>query len=197
MDKALREEKERKAAVRAGLKRPASALEPSDVKRLKTEHGVATPSSSQNSTSSIDFNNVPPGLLATLIVANLHAFSEPALQGLVQAYRLKVAQGVAPGAHAPTPTSSTPVPGPSTQATPARSTPEPAREVKAEPIDPLQMDMDDDEMEYEPDRLNNEVCISLFIPSRSSADKPNSSRPMAKPTLLKTRSTMPPTSPSS
>jgi hypothetical protein len=32
-----------------------------------------------------------------------------------------------------------------------------ASRVKEEPVDPLQMDMDD-EIEYEPDRLNLEVC---------------------------------------
>jgi symplekin len=168
MDKALREEKERKAAVRAGLKRPASALEPPDVKRLKTEHGAATPPASQPSTSAIDFNNVPPGLLATLIVANLHAFSEPVLQGLVQAYRQKASQGATPTTSTPP---SAPTPAPSIQPTPGNSTPDPLREVKAEPIDPLQMDMDDDEMEYEPDRLN-EVRIDQLPHPFPSLRKP-------------------------
>lgn len=37
-----------------------------------------------------------------------------------------------------------------------------AREVKDEPVDPLQMDIDEDEIEYEPDRLNIEVICSLL-----------------------------------
>jgi hypothetical protein len=30
--------------------------------------------------------------------------------------------------------------------------------IKDEPIDPLQMDIDEDEIEFEPERLNEEVC---------------------------------------
>ena len=35
--------------------------------------------------------------------------------------------------------------------------PPPAPAIKDEPVDPLQMDIDEDELEYEPDRLNEEV----------------------------------------
>ncbi|KAG1907771.1 Symplekin tight junction protein C terminal-domain-containing protein [Suillus fuscotomentosus] len=78
-------------------------------------------------------------------------FTEPALLELVQTYRQS--RGLAPGP----PVSSTPQPAPPTpEATP---TPGPSAEptVKDEPVDPLQMDMDEEEMEYEPDRLNMEL----------------------------------------
>lgn len=40
------------------------------------------------------------------------------------------------------------------------STSTPGPVIKEEPVDPLQMDMDEDDIEYEPDRLNDqfEVC---------------------------------------
>lgn len=34
--------------------------------------------------------------------------------------------------------------------------------VKAEPVDPLQMDIDEEEIEYEPEKLNEEVCNSFL-----------------------------------
>lgn len=34
--------------------------------------------------------------------------------------------------------------------------------IKEEPVDPLQMDMDEDDIEYEPDRLNDQLIVSLF-----------------------------------
>jgi symplekin len=36
--------------------------------------------------------------------------------------------------------------------------PEVPPRVKDEPVDPLQMNIDEEEIEYEPDRLNLEVC---------------------------------------
>ncbi|KAG1882107.1 hypothetical protein F4604DRAFT_1991823 [Suillus subluteus] len=78
-----------------------------------------------------DFTMLPISLITNLIVANLQAFTEPALLELVQAYRQR--RGLAPGP----PVSRTPWP---TQPTPeATPTPGPSVEptMKDEPVDPL------------------------------------------------------------
>lgn len=35
--------------------------------------------------------------------------------------------------------------------------------IKEEPIDPLQMDIDEDDIEYEPDRLNDQLAVSTSL----------------------------------
>lgn len=62
---------------------------------------------------------------------------------------------------APTPAPSIPT-GPraaSERQTSKSTTPPVAPPVKEEPVDPLQMVADEEELEYEPDRLNLEVCF--------------------------------------
>ncbi|KAG6381608.1 hypothetical protein JVT61DRAFT_206 [Boletus reticuloceps] len=149
MERASAEEKARKAAVAATAaeavkKRPLptgpAADQPADAKRLKVEVDNAA----ANSTAflaSFDFTTLPIALVTDLIVANLQAFSEPTLLSLVQAYR----QGKegAPG------TSPHPPDGVTDEAMSTSEAP-----VKDEPVDPLKMDIDEEEMEYEPDRLN-------------------------------------------
>jgi symplekin len=111
-----------------------------------------------------------------LIVANIEAFSETALIGLVQAYRQSrgitapVSTPAPAPAHVPTPRA--PPPHVVPPATSSRiSTPEVpapvsvAPVVKDEPVDPLQMDIDEDELEYEPDRLNEEVWTVCHAPT--------------------------------
>lgn len=132
-------------------------------------------------------------------MANLQAFDERTLIGLVQNYRQVMAAATpvagpstgaapmaapvavpagAPGASdiatvapvapaATSPTTGTPVTAVSSSAPPAASEsahtadaptePVPPTEVKEEPVDPLQMDIDQDELEYEPDLLNQEL----------------------------------------
>jgi symplekin len=157
MERASAEEKARKAAVavsatEATKKRPSStpAEHPSDAKRMKIDVDIAG-NASAAFLASFDFTTLPISLITDLIVANLQAFTEPALLELVQTYRQS--RGLAP---AP-PVSRTPQPAQHTpEATP---TPVPSAEpaVKDEPVDPLQMDIDEEEMEYEPDRLNMQV----------------------------------------
>ncbi|KAJ6581382.1 Symplekin tight junction protein C terminal-domain-containing protein [Mycena capillaripes] len=170
MDEASAEEKKRKALLASGgsdsRKRPApaSAERPSDPKRAKLEPETSPTSASFLAT--FDFTSLPAPLITDLIVANIEAFSENALIALVQAYRQS--QGI----QAPTPAQPAPpaIPtGPKAGRVPPApsgriSTPEvqapaaaPVPVVKDEPVDPLQMDIDQDELEYEPDKLNEEL----------------------------------------
>ncbi|TFK51746.1 hypothetical protein OE88DRAFT_1679157 [Heliocybe sulcata] len=173
MDRAAAEEKARKvAAAEASRKRPPSAQQeqPPDPKRTKLESDESAAAAAAF-LASFDFTTLPTNLINDLIIANLYAFPEPALQALVQTYR-ETRRSATP-ATAPTSTPAVPappaapVPGPSTltpATVPARSepkaaTPEPPapEPVKEEPVDPLQMDIDEEEMEYEPDKLNLEL----------------------------------------
>ncbi|KAJ4473814.1 Symplekin tight junction protein C terminal-domain-containing protein [Lentinula aciculospora] len=181
MEVAASDEKKRKAAVAAGVpdtrKRPTTEGDRTDVKRVKLEPSPPAPPAPDPSLSllaSFDFSTLPATLITDLIVANLEAFTEPALVALVQAYKQKIGIN----------TFSTSVPPPSATTTPASApaatpivpavpdtvdqdfarppTPKPsiivpAPPVKEEPVDPLQMDIDQDELEYEPDRLNAEL----------------------------------------
>ncbi|KAL4063109.1 Symplekin tight junction protein C terminal-domain-containing protein [Scleroderma yunnanense] len=177
MERASAEEKARKAAVAAAAteatkKRPPSSvpLEQADPKRLKVEVDNAA-SNSAAFLAEFDFTTLPIGLVTDLIVANLQAFTEPALMNLVQSYRQSRGLPVPPAKPLQPPDSiahieGTPVGG--ALAEPLEST------VKEEAVDPLKMDIDDEEMEYEPDKLNlelsgrdlaaNEDVIQLDIP---------------------------------
>jgi symplekin len=184
MDKAAAEEKKRKADNR---KRPSSGSnEPTDNKRIKLETAEPVPTPVPNNAaflSAFDFTSLPAQLITNLIVANLEAFTEPQLIAMVNAYRQSrglampadVTAVSAKAAPAPTaPTIVAPKPAIPTgprrmvqavessmtqiQQPPAAATPP----VKAEPVDPLQMDIDEEELEYEPERLNEEVRLLLL-----------------------------------
>ncbi|KAJ7672658.1 Symplekin tight junction protein C terminal-domain-containing protein [Mycena rosella] len=175
MDKASADEKKRKALIASGgsdtRKRPApaSAERPSEPKRAKLEPDVSATSASFLAT--FDFTSLPAPLITDLIVANIEAFSEDALIALVQAYRqsrnIAAPPPVPPVPQAtsrPTPTrpaaaaTSARIATPEVQASSSTSTPvPPVLIVKDEPVDPLQMDIDQDELEYEPDKLNEEL----------------------------------------
>lgn len=170
MGEAVIEEKKRRAAKAAGLdtkKRPLPDPEPpSDAKRVKLQVDPST----ANVLASFDFTTLPATLITDLIVANLDAFSEPTLLSLIQAYREKDTVRTQPATARETPAvTSRPLSPPSapvasTSALPRSKTPPPPPQpVKVEePVDPLQMDIDQDEMEFEPDRLNEEVCLLCF-----------------------------------
>lgn len=181
-------EKARKAeAAEANRKRQASAtpvIDPPDAKRVKLEQDVppAAP-------AGFDFSALPATLVTDLIVANLQAFTENALIGLVQAYRHKKATvtnaipGLSPTPPPAGPSRATPVEHPTSTPPPtaprvppsepradrdrkpkSASPPPPAPVVvKQEPVDPLKMDIDDEEIEYEPDKLNLEVCVIMVV----------------------------------
>lgn len=204
MERAAAQEKARKAEAAEASRKRAAAATPAtdapDLKRPKLEHesaSAAVPAVAAPSASTFNFSSLPATLVTDLIVANLQAFTEPALLGLVQVHRHKKAGGAAavPIASA-TPPPSAPA-GPSRAPFLATATPPPTGPrgsippsepradrklksatppppapvpppavVKEEPVDPLKMDIDDEEIEYEPDKLNLEVRdIVRRIPS--------------------------------
>ncbi|GBE86574.1 hypothetical protein SCP_0904530 [Sparassis crispa] len=174
------------AAAEASRKRGASGTpvpDAPDWKRPKIEHEASSSSSAQ--LANFDFTTLQAGLVTDLIIANLQAFTEATLMGLVQAYRhSRGTAGNANGTSAaststlasvpasvhvhstPTgPRSATPATmfalevqpptGPRESAIPPEAPSTAA--VKEEPVDPLKMDIDEEEIEYEPDRLNLEL----------------------------------------
>ncbi|KAK7030720.1 mitogen-activated protein kinase [Favolaschia claudopus] len=172
MEEAAIEEKKRKALLASGVpdsrKRPVPgfAERPPEPKRPKLEPDTSAVSTSFLAT--FDFTSLPASLITDLIVANIEAFSESDLRGLVDAYRQS--HGLPASAPAPAPTRDPPPtipvgpraskPIPKGPAADRISTPDPqpvAPVVKEEPVDPLQMDIDQDELEYEPDKLNEEL----------------------------------------
>lgn len=177
MDEAAREEKRRKLALQAGLdgrKRSAStpAEQPTDPKRPKLEPDVPNTSNLASTLAAFDFTSLPPSLITDLIIANLEAFTEPVLEALVQQHRQQRGLGSIPPAPISTAVaSSSTLPsniptGPRKlvaqhavergSTPPSRSTP-PTVKVE-EPVDPLQMDIDQEELEFEPETLNAQVC---------------------------------------
>lgn len=170
MDKASVDEKKRKAAALESRKRPASSSnEPTDNKRIKLETEVApqpTPNPSAAFLSAFDFTSLPAALITNLIVANLEAFTEPQLIALVSTYRQShglnsIQPTTAPSvATPPTTTPSIPT-GPRNRVYSVEKsltpTPQLLPVIKDEPVDPLQMDIDEEELEYEPEKLNEEV----------------------------------------
>ena len=140
--------------------------------------------------AAFDFTTLPVALITELIVANLQAFSDEVFHSRVNAYRgpapASSIAAPAPVSASATPVSATVLENSVTSEStaPARTPPtmpaaDRAREralaqgpstqldepssssrVKEEPMDPLQMDMDED-IEYEPDNLNLEVRLRL------------------------------------
>jgi len=135
--------------------------------------------------AAFDFTTLPVALITELIVANLQAFSDETFQAHVNAYRrpapasiaapAPVSAAAAPVSAAVLENSVTSESTPSARTPPTMPAADRAREralaqgssaqldepssssrVKEEPMDPLQMDMDED-IEYEPDSLNLEV----------------------------------------
>jgi len=166
MEKAAADEKARKyALLESDRKRQQPSTtpseEPSDSKRPKLEHdNDATATTSFLAT--VDFTQLPVSLITDLVVASLQAFTEPALLALIQTYRqsqaasapVTVVAGPSTEIKAPTPIAP-PVKLPEIEHEP---TPEvEVAPIKEEPVDPLKMDIDEVDLEYEPDRLNQEV----------------------------------------
>ena len=181
MDKAAGEERKRKTTLVETRKRPSSnPSEPAENKRIKLENET-TQNSSASFLAAFDFTSLPAPLITSLIVANLEAFTEPQLISLVDIYRQsRMLGGASMPAQPPLATGpiAMPVPKPAAASPPIQNSiptrqnvyvmdsiltppPQPMTEasIKDEPVDPLQMDIDEDEFEFEPDRLNEKVCI--------------------------------------
>lgn len=163
MEKAAADEKARKFALlessRKRQQHPTTpSEEPSEPKRPKLEHENDATTSFL---ATVDFTQLPVSLITDLIVANLQAFTEPALLALIQAYRQNQLVSTSLTAVA---SPSTEIKAPTPIALPVKLPNidhEPTPEVEAppikEPVDPLKMDIDEVDLEYEPDRLNQEV----------------------------------------
>ena len=186
MEQATADERTRRAiatqAQADARKRPQSTMVQGEeeVKRQKVE---GDPNADATALlAAFDFTTLPVALIAELIVANLQAFSEETFQARINAYRRSASASVA----APAPVSAVAAPVSTAVLETAAATegavpmklpptmpaadrareralaqvdePTPSSVVKEEPVDPLQMDMDE-EIEYEPDRLNLEVCL--------------------------------------
>ena len=184
MDNAAADERKRKTTAVETRKRPSSnPSEPTENKRIKLEN-EPTQNSSASFLAAFDFTSLPASLITSLIVANLEAFSEPRLISLVDTYRQNWRLGVTTPAQPPVATGSIamPVPKPAAASPPIQNMsmssiptgprnhayimdstltppPQPTAEViRDEPVDPLKMDIDEDEFEFEPEKLNEEVC---------------------------------------
>jgi symplekin len=184
MDKAAADERKRKTTAVETRKRPSSnPSEPTENKRIKLENET-TQNSSASFLAAFDFTSLPASLITSLIVANLEAFTEPRLISLVDTYRQNWRLGVTTPAQPPMATGSIamPVPKPAAASPPIQNmtmssiptgprknaytmdstlTPPPqpmAEVIRDEPVDPLKMDIDEDEFEFEPEKLNEEVC---------------------------------------
>jgi symplekin len=169
MDKAVADEKRRKAIAAAlpppidGKKRLPEEPAGGDAKRAKLDNTKSA--TTLAGLANFDFTSLNASLITELIVANLQAFSEADLLRLVDLYRDSrgLIKPEPAGASRPPsqPILITPPPT-STETNRSQTPPQsiPAKPaVPDEPQDPLQMDIDQDEMEYEPDRLNEEVRV--------------------------------------
>ncbi|KDQ18951.1 hypothetical protein BOTBODRAFT_28429 [Botryobasidium botryosum FD-172 SS1] len=170
MDIAAREEHERRAERKRAML-AAAASEP-EAKRAKMEPpapsttGVWSPVASshrqlppqqtpQELLATFDFGALPQNLLIDLIIANLQTVSDEILGNAIQAYRQLHGAMLAP-VPAPTAASVPPAVPASASASTQHVEPDatPDVTIKEEAIDPLKVDIDDDEMEYEPDSFN-------------------------------------------
>ena len=148
MERAVLEEKQRKAGAESKKRPPLTSDEQgSDPKRVKLESESTSAASSASFLAAFDFTSLPSSLITELIVANIEAFTEPALIALVQTYRQNRS--------GPHDTSSSPEKKSTNHAADRNSDTPPL--VKDEPPDPLQMDVDEEELEYEPDAINMAV----------------------------------------
>ena len=164
MEKAIAEERRKKAGSTEGRKRPSSAIGPLENKRIKLENDTPAPTNSAAFLSSFDFTSLPATLITNLIVSNLEAFAETQLIELVYTYRQS--RGIQPSglSNGPGPASSAlSAVAASISSGPDMGTLSVPTQNKGEVVDPLQMDIDEDEMEYEPEKLNKEVCCSLIF----------------------------------
>jgi symplekin len=159
------EEKARRAAPkRTAVAGPSSDATP-DAKRSKVDH----PPASASFLASFDFTSLPGSMVTEFIVNSIGALSESQLTDLVNAYkrsRPTETAGIPAIPATPAPTPAAPAAGPSRPPPTAPVAMVKARSqsnepvsvpVKDEPADPLAMNIDNDEMDYEPDRLNQEV----------------------------------------
>ncbi|KAG8748374.1 hypothetical protein FRC10_005921 [Ceratobasidium sp. 414] len=115
--------------------------------------------------ANFDFSTLPLPLVVDILIANLQALSDERLTVAISGRRAYLSRLVAatPTLQQPSTADAPPLAAPAPQAPRPFPTqleyqtqPEPEPAVKEEPLDPLKMDIDDDDLEYEPDKLNVE-----------------------------------------
>ncbi|KAF8518981.1 Symplekin tight junction protein C terminal-domain-containing protein [Hysterangium stoloniferum] len=179
MEQAVHDEKNRReaAASETNRKRQLSNTDigqgqgQADVKRVKLEHPSNTSDPLADFLANFDFSALPVGLVADLVIANLQLLSEQVLNSAIETFRQthpRVMPTVVP-ATAPATTSVQATAYSATSVAPIPSVPSipgtaPSLIIKEEPIDPLQMDIDEDDIEYEPDRLNDQLEVHSYAP---------------------------------
>lgn len=155
MEQAILNERNRKAAIaaEASRKRSISALseEAIEAKRQKTDNGGSVSVSSV--LANFDFSILPHNLITELIISNLQVLTEQSLTSAINAY--KKAKGSAPPTDTPV---SAPPRADSEMSVDTKDVDEQEVEVKIEPVDPLAMDIGDDEVDYEPEKINIEIA---------------------------------------
>ncbi|KAF5374859.1 hypothetical protein D9758_000263 [Tetrapyrgos nigripes] len=165
MEEESRKRSSTPTAPREAKKRPTTAdVDRPDVKRLKVDSTDPPAPTAASFLDHFDFTALPASLITDLIVVNLETFSESALVGLVQSFRQNQVAGLAQTTTAAGPgdASKEEAVAQMTQADPVIPPgPMEVPQVKDEPIDPLQMDIDQDELDYEPDRLNEELSGTI------------------------------------
>ncbi|KAG8927139.1 hypothetical protein FRC02_008439 [Tulasnella sp. 418] len=135
--------------LEAARKRNQSAppdTDPQMAKRIRTDGAVQDPNASPRAPSAstaqilttFDFTSLPVNVVTDLVIASLKAVSAEKLNSAVAAYRVK---------YGPPPSA----PEPSTSAV----------QVKQEEVvvDPLKVELDEDELQYEPERLNQDLDL--------------------------------------
>ncbi|KAG8920094.1 hypothetical protein FRC01_000934 [Tulasnella sp. 417] len=148
MDVAAREEAARRAEASRKRVLQEPVPEPSDFKRLRVQDGVAPAQAGNQASLSIlqtfDFTTLPQALVVDLVIANLIAVSPAKLNTVVANFRAN---------NPPPPTL------PSSTAPTVEDLSSSNMVPKAEPVplDPLKMELDEDDLEYEPDKLNTDL----------------------------------------
>ncbi|KAG9104316.1 hypothetical protein FRC06_003605 [Ceratobasidium sp. 370] len=159
------------AAQEARRKRTLEAEAAESAKRTRLETPVApTPPSvpvdvptPAPAFANFDFSTLPLALVVDILIANMQALSDERLATAISGRRAYLSMSaVATPTHQQSSTMDAPplvapapqAPGPSPAQLESQTQSEPEPTVKEEPLDPLKMDIDDDDLEYEPDKLN-------------------------------------------
>ncbi|KAH7335182.1 Symplekin tight junction protein C terminal-domain-containing protein [Rhizoctonia solani] len=154
---------------------------------VPTPPNVPTPVEPSTSTfANFDFSTLPLPLVVDILIANLNVLSDERLANAIAARRTflgtsatlaaPVVQADGPPLVAPTPqlpVSASQLESQSQAQTPVPQ-PEPEPIVKEEPLDPLKMDIDDDDLEYEPDKLNVVAQAQVEAEEAEQAEMPRS-----------------------
>ncbi|KAG8985920.1 hypothetical protein FRB90_004362 [Tulasnella sp. 427] len=161
MDTAAREEIARRAEASRKRTLSETVADPLDVKRLRIEDSVAPPAQPGNQAplnilQTFDFTTLPQALVVDLVIANLVAVSSSKLGTVVANFR----RSGPPSSTLPFDPSAGP---PLTHAEDPSSF-HTAPKAEPVPLDPLKMELDEDDLEYEPDKLNTDLEIHGHAP---------------------------------